>query len=415
MRKPVLTLFYQFNPWNSSIGGIQTIVRSFIKYAPLEIDIRLVGTGVGDPQMQSGQWHYTEFANRKLEFFPLFDLSEDDNVRRLLPTSVRYTLALLKRDLSSDFMHFHRLEPAIAALRWQGHKMMYIHNDIHQKFKAANPSQSTLWRRFPWLYFSLEKLLISQFDAILSCNSESTQLYKELYPDIAQRISYVRNAVDDEIFYSVSSQSRNKCRQELAHELALSPESQFFLFAGRLHPQKDPLLLVQAVKLLQNSTAHLLIAGEGELASALRKEITRLNLTNRVSLLGAVNQTRLSTLYRAANAFVLSSVYEGLPVVALESLACGTPVITTRAGDTPNLLTLETGIVCDQRSAEAIAQAMETLLNCPEHYPPEACTQAAKPYCGRQVIGRIYADILQLWEQQVIPPPRLRTQLDIKF
>ena len=42
---PSLTIFYQFNPWNSTIGGIQTVIRSFIKYAPDDFDLQLVGTG----------------------------------------------------------------------------------------------------------------------------------------------------------------------------------------------------------------------------------------------------------------------------------------------------------------------------------------------------------------------------------
>ncbi len=28
MRKPVLTIFYQFNPWNSTIGGIKTLINT---------------------------------------------------------------------------------------------------------------------------------------------------------------------------------------------------------------------------------------------------------------------------------------------------------------------------------------------------------------------------------------------------
>ncbi|MEL7330896.1 MAG: glycosyltransferase family 4 protein [Cyanobacteria bacterium J06560_2] len=400
MRKPVLTIFYQFNPWHSSIGGIQTIIRSFIKYAPPSIDLRLVGIGTGDPKMPAGQWHRAEFAGRQLDFFPLFDLPED-NTRRLVPTSVRYTLALLKRDLSSDFMHFHRLEPAMAALRWRGKdKLLYIHNDIHQKVKASGEHKSILWQRFPWLYFMLEKVLIEQFDRILSCNSDSTDLYKRLYPKVAERVSYVHNAVDDEIFYPVSPEVLADYRQRLAQELGLPHLSKFFLFAGRLHPQKDPLLLVQAIAKLNDPTVHLLIAGEGELTDALNAEIARLNLSQHVTMLGPVNQARLSVLYRAASAFVLSSVYEGLPVVALESLACGTPVITTRAGDTPNILTSHSGIICEQRTADTIANAMAQLLAHPEHYPQAACSDAVKPYKGRQVIAEIYEDLLRQWHQR---------------
>lgn len=396
--KPVLTIFYQFNPWQSSIGGIQTIIRSFIKYAPPEIDLRLVGIGAGNENMPAGQWHRAEFAGRELSFFPLFDLP-DDNVRQLVPTSVRYTLALLKRDFSSDFMHFHRLEPSLATMLWSGNKLLYIHNDIHQKVKAAGDHKSVLWQRFPWLYFALERLLLRQFDTVLSCNSESTEFYKTQYPALASRISNVRNAVDDEIFHPVSEAEHVGYRHALASELNLSEDTRFFLFAGRLHPQKDPLLLVRSMAALQDSSAHLLIAGDGELAEAVRQEVERLDISRQVTLLGPVNQARLSTLYHVASAFVLSSVYEGLPVVALEALACGTPVITTQAGDTASLLNQGSGIVCQERTPENIAQAMEHVLKHPEHYPQDACSQSVMPYKGKGVIQKIYAEMLEHWEK----------------
>ncbi|MEL7068995.1 MAG: glycosyltransferase family 4 protein [Cyanobacteria bacterium J06581_3] len=396
-RKPAVTIFYQFNPWQSSIGGIQTIIRSFIKYASPEFDIRLVGIGVCDPKMPAGQWHEAELAGRKILFFPLFDLP-DDNVRRLVPTSVRYTLALLKRDLSSDFMHFYRLEPAFAALKWQGNKLLYVANDLYKKVKASSQDKSTLWQKFPQLYFALEKALIKQFDSILYCTSESLQFYKDQHPAVADRISHVRNTVDDEMFYPLSGSQQEASRKTLAKELNLPEETRFLLFAGRLHPQKDPLLLLQSLAALKGSTAHLLIAGEGELMPAIRQEIARLNLAGRVTLLGSVNQSRLLELYHIASAFVLTSLYEGMPIVALEALACGVPLITTRAGDTANLITPESGIVCEQRYPDAIAEAIDHLLEHPELYPQEGCTRAVDPYRGKTVVSEICADMLRQWE-----------------
>jgi hypothetical protein len=93
VRKPVLTIFYQFNPWQTSIGGIQSTIANFIKYAPDAFDVRLVGTG-SDPLQPIGQWHIAEFAGKALPFFPLFTV-ENDNVRQKIPTTLRYTLALL--------------------------------------------------------------------------------------------------------------------------------------------------------------------------------------------------------------------------------------------------------------------------------------------------------------------------------
>ena len=72
-RKPILTIFYQFNPWHSTIGGIQTVITNFIKYAPDDFEIRLVGTGT-EPKQPKGKWQEAELAGRKIQFMPLFNL-----------------------------------------------------------------------------------------------------------------------------------------------------------------------------------------------------------------------------------------------------------------------------------------------------------------------------------------------------
>lgn len=84
MRKPVLTIFYQFNPWHSTIGGIQTLIKIFLKYAPNEFEVRLVGTE-HKPNQTIGKWQVVEFAGKKIKFLPLFAL-QNDNVRSRIPT-----------------------------------------------------------------------------------------------------------------------------------------------------------------------------------------------------------------------------------------------------------------------------------------------------------------------------------------
>jgi glycosyltransferase involved in cell wall biosynthesis len=396
MRAPVLTIFYQFNPWNSTIGGIQTIIKYFIKYAPPEFEIRLVGTG-NEPKKPTGQWYEAELDGRELMFLPLLNL-EDDDVRRRVPTTLKYTAALLGRNYASDFMHFHRLEPTLAAVPWSGDKTLFIHNDIHQQMTSAENKNAILWRHLPQAYFALERSLVGQFSQILSCNSDSVKLYQQLYPKVADRVAYVRNTVDNEVFYPLSSEERNQRRIELAKQLALPDTTRFILFAGRLHPQKDPLLLVRSLAALNEPDVHLLIAGAGELSSQLDAEVTQLGLSDRVSMLGSVDQAKLANLHRLCSIFVLSSAYEGLPLVVLEALACGTPVVTTRCGETPNLLADDSGVVCEERTPTAIAAAMRRVLFNPDDYPAEACVQTAKPYGARHVIGDVYSEMLKRWK-----------------
>jgi glycosyltransferase involved in cell wall biosynthesis len=397
MRKPVLTFFYQYNPWHSSIGGIQTLISSFIKYAPDEFDLRLVGVG-DQHSKQIGVWQEAELHGKKLLFFPLFAL-ENDDVRRLLPTTVRYMATMMGHCFASDFMHFHRIEPTLTTLRWRGDKTLFIHNDIRTQL-SQDGQQAILWSLVPKVYFALEGLLVSQFSRILSCNSDSTELYKKLYPSLAKRVNYYRNSVDTDIFYPLSVTDTEQQRQQLAQKLGLSTATRFVLFAGRLHPQKDPLLLVRSLLAVNQPDVHLLIAGDGELAAAVRMEVEQLGLTKQVTMLGAVKQAELADLHRLASICLLTSAYEGLPLVVLEALACGTPIVTTCCGDIPAVLAPGSGIVSQARSPMAIATAIESVLQQPNLYSAEACVLAAQPYSAREVMRQIYTDMLQRWQDR---------------
>ena len=398
MRNPSLTIFYQFNPWNSTIGGIQTIIRSFIKYAPEDFNLQLVGAGDAK-EMKIGQWHDEMFAGKKLRFLPVLDLPED-NVRGRIPTTIKYTAALMSHRIESDFMHFHRLEPTLAAKGWSGDKTFFIHNDIHQQMAAKDGKNAIMWRRFPKAYFTLEGWLVKQFDEILSCNSESVSLYKQQYPELAHRVSFIRNTVDTEVCKPLSENDRSVARRNFSREHSLAETTKYVLFAGRLHPQKDPLLLAKTIAALQDPQVHLLVAGDGELAPDLKAEILRLNLSAQVTMLGAVNSANLVGLYQIANALILTSEFEGLPLVVLEALACGTPIVTTRCGETPKFLTHQSGMISDDRTPEAIARALNQVISNPGHYTQTACVRVAEPYSARNVVGQVYESMLHRWRTQ---------------
>ena len=412
-----LSIFFQLDPFNPTIGGIQTCIKYILKYAPAELRIQLVGIIQGrEAASQStvksnirsvvGEWQVAQLYGREFDFLPLLSVA-DDNVRSRVPTTLKYAWALrnyLKQQtIPSEIYQFHRIEPTLftRSLGTPGStKLLYIHNDIHQEIKGGKTKGGILWKRFPWAYFALEQHLVSQFDRILSCNSSSAQLYRQKYPAIAHRVSYLPNTYDDELFYPLSVSTKDKARRAFAQKLNLSEDTRFILFAGRLHPQKRPELLIQAMAALPKLpfSPHLLIVGKGELAPMVRAEIARLGLASQVTILDSMPQTELADLYRLSDLFVLTSAYEGLARGSLEALACGTPVVTTRAGETPNFLTTDSGMVCDELDKTempgAIARAWAWILQNPSAYPASACARVAAPYSAKHVVTKLYGNLV---------------------
>jgi glycosyltransferase involved in cell wall biosynthesis len=204
--------------------------------------------------------------------------------------------------------------------------------------------------------------------------------------------------VDTEVCKPLSEDERAIARLNFARSHSLPDETKFLLFAGRLHPQKDPLRLIQTIAAMNDPLVHLLIAGDGELTPAVKAEILRLNLSHQVTMLGAVNPVDLVPLYQIAQALVLTSEFEGLPLVVLEALACGTPIVSTRCGETPNFLTSHSGVISDDRTPTSIAHALHQVLSNPHHYSQAACLQVAQPYSARHVVTQVYQSMLDRWK-----------------
>ncbi|MEO1622093.1 MAG: glycosyltransferase family 4 protein [Cyanobacteria bacterium J06632_3] len=406
-QRPRLSIFFQLDPFNPTIGGIQTCIKYVLKYAPEDFRIQLIG--ITQSQAAVGKWQKAELHGREFDFLPLLQV-EDDNIRTFVPTTLKYALALKKylrsQPLASEFYQFHRIEPTLFAQRLSGTKLLYIHNDIYQEIKGGTRG-GILWKRFPWAYFALERKLVSQFNFILSCNSQSAQLYQQQYPDIADRVSYLPNTFDSELFYPLTTAEKNIARTQLARRLSLPADTRFILFAGRLHPQKQPHLLIQSLAQLNVSKAHLIIVGKGELESDVHQEAERLGVTSQVSFLGSLPQHELAALYQTSDLFVLTSAYEGLARSSLEALACGIPVVTTRAGETPNFLARDSGLVCETDTPEVISQDWRKVLQNPTQFPSEACVRVAQPYEASHVVQSLYGDLLAQWQAsqcQVLSP-----------
>jgi glycosyltransferase involved in cell wall biosynthesis len=115
---------------------------------------------------------------------------------------------------------------------------------------------------------------------------------------------------------------------EIGKRLGISP-LKYFLFVGRLVPEKNPALLVRAFRRVPGD-AKLVLAGSSGFSDDYVAALAAAAAADpRTILAGGVFGEDLEALYCNAAAFVLPSSLEGLPMTLLEAAAYGAPVIVS--------------------------------------------------------------------------------------
>ena len=151
-------------------------------------------------------------------------------------------------------------------------------------------------------------------------------------------------------------------------------------FVGRLVPQKDISVLLEAMRTMPD--AHLCIVGAGELEDELRAHAARLELGH-VHFAGA--RPNGADLMAAFDVLGLSSKWEGLGLVLLEAMSRGVPIAATRAGAIPEVLRQgELGLLSDVGDPAGLAKSIRT-LRC------NATERARLVEAGRTAVAHSYS------------------------
>jgi len=144
------------------------------------------------------------------------------------------------------------------------------------------------------------------------------------------------------------------------------------LSIGRLVEKKGIKYLINALKLLdeKNILFHCSIVGDGELGKEFQELIMKLELDDKVKLLGSRKQTEIIGLFQNSDIFALPCVVEedgnrdGLPIVLMEAMAMKLPVISTPVAGIPELVHHEeNGLLVASKDVAALAQALERLIS----------------------------------------------------
>jgi glycosyltransferase involved in cell wall biosynthesis len=162
-----------------------------------------------------------------------------------------------------------------------------------------------------------------------------------------------------------SERDRDRWRAATRAQLDVAGDDIMILFSGKLTPRKDPVRIIEAVRMLGGSARPVVVfLGSGALQAQLEIAAS-IDPPVQVRFVGFQNQRNLSPYYHAADCLVLPSVQdETWGLVVNEALAHGVPaVVSTAVGCAPDLIEDGvTGAVFDAGDAESLAVALRRLL-----------------------------------------------------
>jgi glycosyltransferase involved in cell wall biosynthesis len=160
------------------------------------------------------------------------------------------------------------------------------------------------------------------------------------------QILLVPNGVDTSLFRPVVA------RTEHAHKV--------IVYVGRLSPEKNLGLLIDALSLISQMEAKLVLVGDGELRGELEAHARERKV--RVEFMGVLPNQELPGILADADVFVLPSSGEGHPKALLEAMSCGLPCVGTNVPGIRQVLHhLENGLLCEVTKEDLASKILQAL------------------------------------------------------
>ena len=274
------------------------------------------------------------------------------------------------------------------AMRWAGRNqvpfILWVES-TDRDFRSGSRTTEFLKRRF-----------MSRCSAFVVPGKSSLQ-YVMNYGAPERDIFTAPNAIDTDLF----ARRAAAVRQEAAmHRQGRQLPPRFFLFVGRLVPEKGVFDLLEAYGKLTpelRAAIALVFVGEGPARAELTRRALHLE-PGQVQFAGFVHRDQLAGYYALAEVFVFPSHTDTWGLVVNEAMACALPVIASdaagctgdlvqddwngrvvRRGDVIQLASLMEELARDSaRSALMGSHGKERILN----YSPEACAAGIAQAAG---------------------------------
>lgn len=269
----------------------------------------------------------------------------------VLSTSIAPPMAGLLRRMAraADVVHLHMPDPMAAAAFWTARPrsalVVHWHSDVIRQRLALR------------VYEPLQRWLLDRADAIIATSPPYAEASAALAPFL-HKVQVIPIGISD---------NRPEACSVKAQALRRRFGGRRIVFAlGRMTYYKGFDVLIDAAALLPDDCA-VLIGGDGELLETYRAQVVARGLSDRVHLLGHVNDADLASHFEACDVFCMPSTVraEAYGVAMVEAMVMSKPIVATDiAGSGVPWVNRHgcTGLNVPVRQPAALADALHELL-----------------------------------------------------
>jgi glycosyltransferase involved in cell wall biosynthesis len=288
-----------------------------------------------------------------------------------------------KRSLDFDVVHSHFLLP-------YGFVGAYFKEQMGKPFALTVHGGDAYKLPFQSEYYqSLSRYVLDQADRVISVCDSNIQFLLKLGLDKAKMTS-IPNGYDERYFKPMDTHF-------VREKLGLPLNKKIVLSVGYLNQVKGHVYLIDAIKeVLRTMDIRLVIIGSGPLEMKLREKIRKLNLEQKILLVGYKKHNEIPLWLNASDLFVISSLNEGFPTVIPEALACGKPVVATDVGGIPEAITCDdVGTLVKPQNSKMLASAISEALS--KEWDYDFILNYAKRFSWEQIveqISQVYSSML---------------------
>ncbi len=278
-------------------------------------------------------------------------------VKGLSALSASFCASLCATFGDFDLVHVHAEGPALFCFlpKLAGKRVVVTIHGLNW--------QCAKWQRGlgSWCIKLGERMAVRFADEIIVLNHATQQYFWQTY---RRKTALIPNGMAEAI----------PQKADLILQKGLTPDN-YFLFVGRIAPEKRIDDLIQAFQLLRTEK-RLVIAGDSAHSASYTAKLHRLASQDaRILFTGFVEGRLLQELYSHAYAFVMASETEGMPLALMEAMSYGNCCLTSNIDGCTEVLQ-GAGVSFPAGHVQALRQKLQQLLDEPKLVVK--CKNAAK-------------------------------------